>query len=121
MGDDVELVQCPFNAHFVIADHIRSFILTFKTDKAGTKLELEPGDHRFPFRFYIPDAPLPIPFESKFGYIRYKIKATIDRPWRFNHDTKRLFSIQGVDLDLNRMRPTVGVSLLLWVKQGGRS
>ncbi|XP_072045131.1 arrestin domain-containing protein 3-like [Amphiura filiformis] len=68
-------------------------------------VQLDAGEHRFPFRFYIPAAPLPYAFEGLHGYIRYYVKAKIERPWKFDHITYRLFSVVGAGLDLNRMSP----------------
>ena len=93
-------------------------ILFFSTDKRHNfrEVELEAGEHRFPFRFYIPVAPLPYAFEGRHGHIRYYVKAKIDRPWKFDHVTYRLFSIVGAGLDLNRMSPELAVSVMLPTK-----
>ena len=62
---------------------------------------MEMGDYKFPFRFQIPSTPLPHPLEGRYGYVRYKVKAKIDRPWKFDHKTQRLFSVIGPPVDLN--------------------
>ncbi|XP_022097443.1 arrestin domain-containing protein 17-like isoform X2 [Acanthaster planci] len=74
-----------------------------KNDPGASKLCLETGEHRFPFSFGIPNIPLPFPFESSVGWIRYKVSCKIDRPWKFNHQTERLFTVTGVPIDLNTM------------------
>ncbi|XP_038076056.1 arrestin domain-containing protein 3-like [Patiria miniata] len=74
-----------------------------KQDVHATKLTLESGEHRFPFSFQIPNKPLPFPFESYHGWIRYKVSCKIDRPWKFDHRTERLFTVIGIPIDLNTM------------------
>ncbi|XP_030831183.1 arrestin domain-containing protein 3 [Strongylocentrotus purpuratus] len=64
------------------------------------RIKLTAGEHRFPFQFQIPNISLPPPFEASYGYVRYYVKINIDRPWKFDHHTQRLFSIFTVK-DLN--------------------
>ena len=75
--------------------------VTGKEDPGASKLCLEKGEHRFPFTFVIPNIPLPFPFESSTGWIRYMVMCKIDRPWKFNHYTERLFTVIGIPIDLN--------------------
>ena len=57
------------------------------------------GIHKYRFELQVPPT-TPSSFEGGFGYVRYWCKATIDRPWRFNHDTKNPFTlIRHVDLN----------------------
>lgn len=45
---------------------------------------------------------MPSSFEGEFGHVRYTIKVTLDRPWKFDQDMKMAFSvITPVDLNLN--------------------
>ncbi|CAL1547828.1 unnamed protein product, partial [Lymnaea stagnalis] len=67
----------------------------------GTR-ELQAGRQTFPFQFGLPQG-LPSSYESKAGHVRYTVKSTIDRPWKFDQKTKRVFTIVSV-LDLN-MQP----------------
>ncbi|KAJ8303884.1 hypothetical protein KUTeg_017467, partial [Tegillarca granosa] len=60
---------------------------------------LPAGRHTFPFSFLLPPN-LPSSFEGAHGYVRYTVKATIDKPWKFDHDTKRPFTVICL-LDLN--------------------
>ncbi|XP_063240926.1 arrestin domain-containing protein 3-like [Bacillus rossius redtenbacheri] len=66
-----------------------------------TSIEIPAGEQEFPFRFMLPEN-LPPSFEGLYGSIRYTIKATLDRPWRFNQDTKLAFSVIS-HVDLNMM------------------
>ncbi|CAK8696973.1 unnamed protein product [Clavelina lepadiformis] len=58
------------------------------------------GQNIFPFQFQLP-AELPSSFEGRHGYIRYYAKATIDKPWKFDHNTKKAFTILD-NVDLNQ-------------------
>nr|XP_022329045.1 arrestin domain-containing protein 17-like [Crassostrea virginica]XP_022329046.1 arrestin domain-containing protein 17-like [Crassostrea virginica]XP_022329047.1 arrestin domain-containing protein 17-like [Crassostrea virginica] len=60
---------------------------------------LPPGQHVYPFTFQLPPN-IPSSFEGGEGFVRYSIKGTIDKPWKFDHDTKRLFTVAS-PLDLN--------------------
>ncbi|GMT17657.1 hypothetical protein PFISCL1PPCAC_8954, partial [Pristionchus fissidentatus] len=50
------------------------------------------GTHKFPFKFLLPSN-CPPSFEGTHGYVRYYCKAKIDRPWKFDHTAKRLFTV----------------------------
>eukprot|EP00058_Branchiostoma_floridae_P026570 XP_002612061.1 hypothetical protein BRAFLDRAFT_94151 [Branchiostoma floridae] len=43
---------------------------------------------------------LPCSFEGAHGYVRYYIKGTIDKPWKFDHTVKRAFTVLDM-YDLN--------------------
>ena len=60
---------------------------------------LPPGVHYFPFSFLLPPN-LPSSFETSTGQVRYFIRATIVRDWKWNHRVKQHFMINGI-LDLN--------------------
>ena len=57
------------------------------------------GTHMHEFSFQLPQT-LPSSFEGAHGYVRYWAKATMDRPWKFDHDTKTAFTVIS-HLDLN--------------------
>ena len=74
--------------------------------KRSQNLHVPPGRHGYPFEFKLPRKNLPATFEGKYGYVRYKAKATVslkrtllDKEFR----TKRLFSMRGPTLDLNNI------------------
>ncbi|XP_046581080.1 arrestin domain-containing protein 3-like [Haliotis rubra] len=61
---------------------------------------MQPGHHTFPFDLLLP-ATLPSSFEGSYGYIRYWVKGTIDKPWKFDHHCKKAFTVIA-NLDLNK-------------------
>ncbi|XP_052278841.1 arrestin domain-containing protein 3-like isoform X2 [Dreissena polymorpha] len=66
---------------------------------SGQSTLLQAGRRTFPFSFFLPPN-LPSSFEGAFGNVRYSLKGKIDRPWKFDHKTKKLFAVVSV-LDLN--------------------
>ncbi|XP_038071461.1 arrestin domain-containing protein 3-like [Patiria miniata] len=82
--------------------YFKDKITCWGKDDSGKRV-LEEGEHRFPFSFKIPDVPLPFPFESSVGWIRYKVMCKIDRPWKFDHETQRLFTVTGQPIDLGQI------------------
>ena len=60
---------------------------------------LNPGVHTMPFQFTLPTN-IPTSYEGEFGHIRYTIRAVISRPWRFDHEKVRIFTVNN-PLDLN--------------------
>ncbi|XP_032663974.1 arrestin domain-containing protein 17 isoform X2 [Odontomachus brunneus] len=67
---------------------------------SGGEIEIQSGEHKFPFTCSLPNH-LPSSFESDFGHVRYIVKATLDRPWKFDQDVKSPFTIIS-PLDLNQ-------------------
>nr|CAD7202514.1 unnamed protein product [Timema douglasi] len=58
------------------------------------------GDVTYPFSYALP-VKLPSSFEGSYGYVRYTVRATLDRPWKFNQDAKSVFTvISHTDLNL---------------------
>ncbi|XP_046337176.2 arrestin domain-containing protein 2-like isoform X1 [Haliotis rufescens] len=68
--------------------------------QSGENIHLPVGRHTFPFAFQLPPQ-LPSSFEGEYGYVRYTAKGIIDKPWKFNHETKRMFTVICI-LDLNQ-------------------
>jgi len=66
----------------------------------GGEIEIQSGEHKFPFTCSLPTN-LPSSFESDFGHVRYTVKATLDRPWKFDQDVKSPFTVIA-PLDLNQ-------------------
>ncbi|BFZ02490.1 hypothetical protein BsWGS_05529 [Bradybaena similaris] len=77
-----------------------SLLLGNFSNQGSSTTELAQGRHVFPFQFLLPPG-LPSSFESVYGHIRYTVKCTIDKPWKFDHSTKRAFTIISI-LDLNQ-------------------
>ncbi|XP_066268345.1 arrestin domain-containing protein 3-like isoform X2 [Branchiostoma lanceolatum] len=79
--------------------------------QSGDNPTLDAGHHIYPFQCQLPMQGLPTSFEGAHGYIRYSIKGTIDKPWKFDHTTKRAFTVLDmVDLNQepNAMAPLMG-------------
>ncbi|XP_011176341.1 arrestin domain-containing protein 17 isoform X2 [Solenopsis invicta] len=87
-------------------DHFRAneqyFNLTYYLlgNTAGNgEVRISAGFHRYSFNFSLPYN-IPCSFEHTNGHIRYTMKAVIDRPWRFDHESKIAFTVVS-SYDLN--------------------
>lgn len=67
----------------------------------GDDDELPPGKYVYPFSFLLPDN-LPSTYDSEYGYIRYKIEAVVNRPWKFDYECD-IFIIVVSPIDLNKI------------------
>lgn len=76
------------------------FFLPLAANHESSYPVIEAGDHAFPFHFEIPQCRLPSSFEGKFGCIRYSLKATMDRPWKSNYNSKCAITILEI-VDIN--------------------
>lgn len=57
------------------------------------------GNYVYPFSFTL-SGMLPSSFEGMFGYIRYFLKCSIDKPWKFDHKVKKPLIINEL-IDVN--------------------
>ncbi|KAJ4443542.1 hypothetical protein ANN_05215 [Periplaneta americana] len=85
-------------------DYYRGYELYFenrvKVFGGSNETETLPaGEYCYQFNMILPNN-LPSSFEGKYGYIRYTVKATLDRPWKFDHDVKAAFTVLS-HVDLN--------------------
>ncbi|XP_071964622.1 arrestin domain-containing protein 3-like [Antedon mediterranea] len=64
---------------------------------------LNAGSHMFTFKFKLPTKPLACSFEGDLGNVRYIVRAIICRPWKFDHVTKRAFTVAGPPFFLGRV------------------
>ena len=77
-------------------------------DDKSSSMVLPVGVYEYPFSVQLPPV-LPASQESGMGNVRYSVEATIDRPWKFNHNVKEAFTIPA-GLDLNLEPPNLRVS-----------
>ncbi|CAD6199616.1 unnamed protein product [Caenorhabditis auriculariae] len=59
---------------------------------SGSGNTLLPGNYNFPFSFVLP-LNCPPSYEGLYGYIRYRVKVELDRPWRFDKTANKCFSV----------------------------
>ncbi|XP_042144827.1 arrestin domain-containing protein 3 [Ixodes scapularis] len=62
---------------------------------------LTEGHHEFNFSFLLPTSGVTTSFEGKYGSVRYWLKAEVEKPWSFNHKTKKAFTVIS-PIDINR-------------------
>lgn len=83
------------------------YVCSFDVFVLAAEIDLPVGRQQLPFTCVLPPA-LPSSFEGSKGHIRYTVKVIIDRPWKFDHETKTAFTVLSpVDLNLN---PTLKVN-----------
>jgi len=82
-----------------VTEHYRNDEKYFKAkfpicgeDSMDSRRHLPAGEHRFPFSYQLPPN-IPSSFEGDHGRVRYFVKAVIKKPWKFDHKTKRLFTV----------------------------
>jgi len=66
----------------------------------SNEMQISAGDHEYSFQFQLP-LDVPSSFVGQHGQIVYSIKATVDRPWRFDHETLAFFTVICI-YDLNK-------------------
>lgn len=96
--------RLPTDDHYSASEEYfnRTIPLFGKGRGEGEHNTLPVGRYAFPFDFGLPDA-LPSSFEGPWGYVRYFINSTLDRPNSFNINYKRPFTLIA-PLDLNSQR-----------------
>ncbi|KAI1296545.1 Arrestin domain-containing protein 3 [Halotydeus destructor] len=62
---------------------------------------LNEGHHEFNFVFQLPPSGISTSFEGKYGSVRYWLKCEVEKPWAFNHKTKKAFTVIS-HIDINK-------------------
>ncbi|XP_023932175.1 arrestin domain-containing protein 3-like [Lingula anatina] len=81
---------------------------------------LSDGRHEFEFCFELPFQCIATSFEGKHGNIRYWLKGELEKPWAFNHKTKKAFTVIS-PIDINKqeyqlpVENSVEKSLCCWL------
>lgn len=70
--------------------------------------EVPAGRYVYPFSFLLPEN-LPSTYDSEYGYIDYKIKGIVDRPWKFDYECELMVIVHS-PIDLNKV-PRTKVSI----------
>lgn len=55
-------------------------------------MHLQPGHHEFPFQCQIPIL-CPSSFEGGTGYVRYEVKAVVDRGFKFDQEKHAMLTV----------------------------
>ncbi|PAA69605.1 hypothetical protein BOX15_Mlig025787g1, partial [Macrostomum lignano] len=80
--------------------YIEQKVPVFTPSGTGPNAEHHPaGEYYYPLTFQIPPT-APNSFEGDVGRIRYYVKASIDRPWKFDNYTQAFYTVIR-DFDLN--------------------
>ncbi|XP_062555170.1 arrestin domain-containing protein 3-like [Armigeres subalbatus] len=67
----------------------KSYLIGSET---GSPLDLATGTTHYYFRFNVP--PLaPTSMEGKYGHVRYLVKVTLERPWKYDHNFQIPFTV----------------------------
>lgn len=75
--------------------------------EAEESIYLPAGVHNYPFEFDLPHD-LPGSFDGRWGQVRYGVKVTLVRPWKFDIEREKDFTLRCV-IDLND-EPELAVS-----------
>lgn len=87
-------------------DYLNTTTYLFGSD-SGNPIELAAGIHTYSFACALPQK-LPSSFEAKNGYVRYIVRSTLDRPWKFDLSFKLPFTVIKHE-DLNALSPALKV------------
>ena len=89
-----------------------SYYFPAQGQMSGDNPVLAAGRYQYPFQFQLPHQ-LPSSFEGQYGRVRYSVKAVIDKPWKFDHEVKRPFTVIS-NVDLNLM-PNAAVRIIILI------
>ncbi|XP_052867851.1 arrestin domain-containing protein 17-like [Anopheles cruzii] len=79
-------------------------ITYFVGSDVGNPLEVAAGVHRYPFFCVIP-LTVPTSKEGKYGHVRYVVKVSLERPWKYDHVFQMPFIVKShADLSLAEER-----------------
>ncbi|CAD6995998.1 arrestin domain-containing protein 17 [Ceratitis capitata] len=84
--------------------HSKTYLLSSSENQSAV---IEPGIHTYTFACHLPQT-CPTSFEGIYGHIRYLIKVELVRPWKFNQNFTRGFTVLKV-MDLNYDSPLLRV------------
>uniref|UniRef100_A0A182QW93 Arrestin C-terminal-like domain-containing protein n=1 Tax=Anopheles farauti TaxID=69004 RepID=A0A182QW93_9DIPT len=86
--------------HFNGREDYFGSITYFVGSDVGNPLEVVPGVYRYPFTCDIPPN-APSSKEGKYGHIRYVVKLSLERPWKYDHVFQVPFIVKShADLNL---------------------
>jgi hypothetical protein len=89
-----------FNKHCYNTLFVRILNAQLILDSSDGPIPILPrGKHQFPFTFNLPESALPCSFESRTGYVRYYVKATVDRPYASPPQGLKYFTLIGPHID----------------------
>jgi hypothetical protein len=71
----------------------KEVILTPQVQNVFGPSTLAAGGHQQDFRFQLPPIAMPTSFEGKIGSIRYCLEGTLERPWKSNIQTRKVFTV----------------------------
>lgn len=78
--------------------HLNYVIYLFGSPQ-GDSIEIPAGAHAYNFEFLLPES-LPYSIEGRKGFVRYIAEATLDIPWGFDYESRRVIQVVRYD-DLN--------------------
>ncbi|XP_055613060.1 arrestin domain-containing protein 3-like isoform X4 [Uranotaenia lowii] len=86
-------------AHYTGREEYLDITLYLAGAKNGPAFELQPGHHSYPFSCPLPPT-LATSIEGQWGHVRYSVKLTLERPWKFDNTHTVSFTVLR-HLDLN--------------------
>jgi len=87
------------NSYSQEEDYLKEVVQLYGDGKSDC--HLGPGHYEYPFEYLLPVTAIPSSYESADGYVRYSVKANIDRPWKLDDSKTAAFTVLA-PLDLNR-------------------